>query len=169
MTTTPDPDTIAYASTLTRAQVLLLQAHHEAGHAVIAIHHGLQVTSLEILHRTEDHGGWSIGGITYVTYRPSHADQFALKAPPENWRPAMAERAGPHIRRDHRRRHRRPRPRRHRPAPRPGRHPHRLARVRSRAQTQVDALWSQISTIAHVSADKGRLTGGEITRLLAPA
>ncbi|MFW3477456.1 hypothetical protein [Streptomyces microflavus] len=170
MTTTPDPDTIAYASTLTRAQVLLLQAHHEAGHAVIAIHHGLQVTSLEILHRTEDHGGWSIGGITYVTYRPSHADQFALQGAAGElaglrWlneqgltsEETIAAATADHDRDDI-----------VQLLAQDGIHTD-WPEVRSRAQTQVDALWSQISTIAHVSADKGRLTGGEITRLLAPA
>ncbi|MER5277790.1 hypothetical protein ABT025_18805 [Streptomyces sp. NPDC002809] len=169
MTTTPDPDTVAYAPSLTQEQVLLLQAHHEAGHAVIAIHHGLEVTSLELLPRTEDHGGWSIGGITYVTYFPHEAHQFALQGAAGElaalkWldeqglhsEETIAAATADHDRDDV---------------------IQLLTRdgiqiswpqVRDRAQTQVDALWSQISAVAHAAAENGRLTGAQINRLLAP-
>ncbi|MFE3381312.1 hypothetical protein [Streptomyces anulatus] len=170
MTSTPDPDTVAYAASLTRDKIQALQAHHEAAHAVIAIHHGLEVTSLEILQHTEDHGGWSIGGITYVTYFPHEAHQFALQGAAGElaalrWldkqgltsEETIAAATADHDRDDV---------------------IQLLARdgiqidwaeVRSRAQTEVDALWPQISAVALAAADKGRLTGAEIIRLLAPA
>jgi hypothetical protein len=170
MTSTPDPDTVAYAASLTRDQIRLLLAHHEAAHAVIAVHHGLQVTSLEILQRTEDHGGWSTGGITYVTYFPQEAHQFALQGAAGElaalrWldkqgltsEETIAAATADHDRDDV---------------------IELLARdgiqtdwtqVCSRAQTEVDALWPQISAVAKAAADKGRLTGVEIIRLFASA
>lgn len=170
MTLTPDPDTVAYASSLTREQILLLQAHHEAAHAVIAVHHGLEVTSLEILQHTEDHGGWSIGGITYVTYFPHEADEFALQGAAGElatlrWldeqgltsEETIAAATADHDRDD-------------------------VIQlltqdgiqifwpeVRNRAQAEVDALWPQISAVAQAAAEKGRLTGVEIIRLFASA
>lgn len=69
----------ASAPSLSREQILLLLAHHEAGHAVVALHHELQVASLELFEY--DNGGrWSADGITYVTYLPSLATQFAVQA-----------------------------------------------------------------------------------------
>ncbi|MFJ3699518.1 hypothetical protein ACIPW9_36240 [Streptomyces sp. NPDC090052] len=164
----PDPDTVAYAPSLARDQVLLLQAHHEAAHAVIAVHYGLEVTSLEILQRTEDHGGWSIGGITYVTYFPHEAHQFALQGAAGElaaltWldkqiltsEETIAAATADHDRDDV---------------------IQLLAQdgiqiswpqVRDRAQTEVDALWPQVSAVAQAAAEKGRLTGAEIVRICA--
>lgn len=168
MSLTPDPDTVAHVSSLTRKQVLLLLAHHEAAHAVIAVHHGLEVTSLEVLHRTEQGGTWSIGGITYVTYFPREATEFALQGAAGElaslkWldeqglvsEETIAAAAADHDRDEVLQL---------------------LARdgiqtdwpeVRGRAQTQVDALWPQITAVAHAAAEKGRLTGAEIIRLFA--
>lgn len=170
MTVTPDPDTVAYAPSLTREQVLLLQAHHEAGHAVIAVHHGLEVTSLELLPRTEDHGGWSIGGITYVMYFPHEADEFALQGAAGElaslkWldnqgltsEETIAAATADHDRDDI-----------IQLLTQDGIHIS-WPQVRTRAQTQVDALWSQISAVAQAAAEKGRLTGVEIIRLFASA
>lgn len=69
---------VAYAPSLTKAQVILLQAHHEAAHAVVAHHAGMQVNSLHV-QENDDEAGWSIGGITYVVHHPRQATPFALQ------------------------------------------------------------------------------------------
>lgn len=152
---------------LTQRQALLLNAHHEAAHAVVATYHGLPVTSLDLQVQTGKNGAWSIGGITYVTYFPRLADQFALQG-------AAGELAGLKWLNEQ------------------GLHSAETAAVanadhdrdeviellaqddvhicwseiRVRAQAQVDYLWARISVVAHAAAESGRLTGPEIDGLL---
>lgn len=170
MTTTPDPDTVAYAPSLTREQVLFVQAHHEAAHAVIAVHHGLEVTSLEVQQHTEEDGAWSIGGITYVTYFPREADEFALQGAAGElaslkWldeQGLQSEETIAAVTADHDR---------DEVIELLAQHGIQICwpDVRDRAQGEVNALWAQISAVAHAAAEKGRLTGAEIVRLFVSA
>lgn len=70
---------LTHAPSLTPDQVMLLQAHHEAGHAVVAHHAGLQVNSLHVQRNSDTESSW-FEGITYVVYLPRMATQFAVQA-----------------------------------------------------------------------------------------
>lgn len=67
-------------SALNHDQALLAIAHHEAGHAVVAAHLGIPVTSLNLNNRTGTDGSWYVDGITYVTYTPTMANAFVAQA-----------------------------------------------------------------------------------------
>jgi hypothetical protein len=158
-------ETPALAPSLSRAQVLLLLAHHEAGHTVVAIREGLSVASLELREYMEG-DAWSADGVTYMTYFPRLADGFALQgaagelaslrwldenglrsegtvaaANSDHDRDAVIELlASDGIRIS-------------------------WTDVRNRAQDMVRALWPQIRAVAHAAAEKGRLTEAEIVKL----
>ncbi|MGW9245754.1 hypothetical protein [Streptomyces badius] len=154
------------APNLTRRQARLLTAHHEAAHAVVAVHHGLVVTSLELQECEGGGDGWSVSGITFVTYYPQLADEFALQGAagelaalkwlnqerlefPDALAAANADHdrdeiiellAQDGIQVD-------------------------WAEVRSRAHHLVDALWMQIGDVARAAAEGGHLTGREIVQI----
>lgn len=155
---------------LTQHQALLLNAHHEAAHAAVATYHGLPVISLDLQVHTDKNGAWSIGGITYVTYFPRLADQFALQgAAGELAALKWLNEQGLHsaetaavANADHDR----------------DEVIELLAQddihicwseIRVLAQAQVDYLWAHISAVAHAAAESGRLTGPEIDGLLFAA
>ncbi|MEU9470445.1 hypothetical protein AB0D78_28275 [Streptomyces avermitilis] len=155
------------AFSLSQAQVLLLQAHHEAGHAVVAMNEGLPVISLEIRQHDGTDGSWSIDGITYMTYLPRLADGFALQGAAGElaalrWLDENGLRSEEIVaaaNADHDR----------------DQVIELLTQdgiriswpdVRNRAQNLVRALWPQIRTVAHAAAEKGRLTEAEITNLV---
>lgn len=157
---------IVHAPSLTRAQILQLLAHHEAGHAVVAAHCGLAVTSLE-LHEYNRGGDWSAGGITYVTYLPRLADGFAVQGAAGElaamrWlgeQGLLSDETAIAASADHDRTE----------------VIELLAEegirvswpdVRARASGLVVALWPQIKAVASAAA-KGRLTEEEIAALLA--
>jgi hypothetical protein len=156
-----------HAPSLSRTQILRLLAHHEAGHAVVAAHLGLAVTSLE-LHEYDRDGAWSADGITYVTYFPRLADEFAVQGAAGElaamkWldeRGLLSDETAVAASADHDRTE----------------VVELLAEdgirvswpdVRSRALDLVAALWPQIEAVASAAAVKGRLTEAEIADLLA--
>lgn len=156
-----------HAPSLTRVQILQLLAHHEAGHAVVAAHQGLAVTSLE-LHQHNRGGAWSAGGITYVTYFPRLADEFAVQGAAgelaaTKWldeQGLLSDETAVAASADHDRTE----------------VVELLAEdgiqvswpdVRSRALDLVAVLWPQIEAVASAAAVKGRLTEAEIADLLA--
>lgn len=152
---------------LTRDQIVQLIAHHEAGHAVVAAHAGLAVTSLDV-RQYDGVDGWWADGITYVTYFPHLADGFALQGASgelaaRRWldnQGLLTDDTTTAANGDHDR----------------DQAIELLAEdgiqvswpgIRSRAHDLVTTLWPQIQAVATTAADRGRLSGSEISALLA--
>ncbi|MFF3840786.1 hypothetical protein [Streptomyces sp. NPDC001930] len=172
-----EPAGFVPAPSLSRSQIRLLLAHHEAAHAVVAMLGGMRVTSLELREYTEDEG-WSADGITFVTYFPRLSRALAVQgAAGELAAVKWLEENGLHSeetvaasKADHDR----------------DEVIELLAEndlriglteadpgdvswpaVRAIAEALVHRLWPQISTVAHAVIDRGgHLTGDEITHLL---
>ncbi|MFE9812435.1 hypothetical protein [Streptomyces sp. NPDC005548] len=157
---------ITEAPSLTNEQILTLIAHHEAGHAVVAHHHGLPVHSLEL--REDNTGGrWSADGITYVEYASVNATPFAVMALAGEiaglkWLDQTNLRSEETVQAanaDHDREE-----------------SNALftedgvdvdwSAVEATAHADVTALWAQITAVANAAVEKGRLKGSEITALI---
>ncbi|WP_030188125.1 hypothetical protein [Streptomyces violaceorubidus] len=151
---------------LTRQQALLLTAHHEAAHAVIAHHKGIQLISLH-LDNTGDADTWHVGGITHVIYHPSLAAQFATQGAAGEiaalkWlddhglrTPATEDLANADHDRDD-------------VLSLTAKDGIRIdwSAAQHRAQTLVRSLWPQISAVAHAAAESGDLTSAQVIELI---
>lgn len=152
---------------LTHRQAVLLTAHHEAAHAVVALHLGLTVDHLNIIQTIDEDGAWNVGGITYVVYHPSRADHFALQGAAgglaamhwlqKNRLDTDANSAAANA--DHDRHDI------HTLLDNDGIHTD-WNDVRRRSHDLVQMLWPQITAVAHDAATHPRMTGTEITEVL---
>ncbi|MFD9443393.1 hypothetical protein [Streptomyces sp. NPDC060001] len=157
---------VAHAPSLTKDQVILLQAHHEAAHAVVAHHAGMQVNSLHV-RQSGDAAGWWIEGITYVVHHARQATPLALQGAAGEiaalkWldnhglRTAETEAAAnaDHDRDD-------------------------VTAILAEdgitvdwpsicdaARNEVNVFWPQITAVAHAAAEQGDLTAEQITDLI---
>ncbi|MGW6308996.1 hypothetical protein [Streptomyces niveus] len=124
------------------------------------------VTSLDVQEYTGENGAWPVGGITYVTYFPALAHEFAVQsAAGELAALKWLDQHGLHSQdaiaaanEDHDR---------HEVVEllgHDGIHIH-WAEVRSRAHGMVNELWPQVTAVARAAVEKGRLGGDEIAQL----
>lgn len=156
-------------SVFTYHEARLSVAHHEAGHAVVAMALGLHVVSSEIdVDGDGARPGWSVGGITYSVMMPHRPLAWGTQAAAGElaaltWHHGSGLTSAEHLdatRADHDFRE---------AADTLLQYGFDLAaswlEIRTTAQRTVEALWPEIMAVAAALDQAGRLTGDAIARI----